>query len=151
MSTPFVIGNVEREAIRAAVKYARAHPVPIDVVMRSVNMEKENTDTYAIEDRPPGYTGRPEPAQVMLPFGYRLAVSCEQQPAGMCLHLSMSAPDPVNRVPHPAACEMVLEAAGIDSETPTRQWLEEFMVDNKRSGKAWNCIAVIAPAEGGHA
>lgn len=62
--------------------------------------------------------------QVLLPNGYRVAIGFENQPPGLCLHISMSSPKK-GKVPRPEAVGMVLEAMGVEGQ-PARAWLEEF-------------------------
>jgi hypothetical protein len=71
----------------------------------------------------------------MLPLGWRVAITVEEQPAGRLLHLSMSAP--VNgRVPNEHAMRMVIEACGFKLDDCARGWLEEFE-------PGWNALNVL--------
>lgn len=145
------IGPKEEEALNAAVERARAHPVAMDQVMRAAQAIDQATHMVTLAERKATPPVRIALQQVELPDGYRVAISVEEQPAGMCLHLSMSS-GARGKVPHPAALAMVLEAIGIKpGGFAGRTWIEEFEVDGKPGGHAANVIVVIAPAQGGHA
>ena len=66
----------------------RAHPVPWDVLQRGI---ADRSGAVRIEDRAAKHK-RPSPEFVDLPFGYVVATSFEEQPAGVCLHVSVSGP-----------------------------------------------------------
>ena len=85
-----IVGETERAALKAAMARARTHPMPWEVVKREITDHQE-TDTEPVEDRPPA-PERPPSEYVDLPFGYVVAISFEEQPAGMCLHVSVSGP-----------------------------------------------------------
>lgn len=151
MST-FYIGAEETAAIEAAVERARQRMIPWDV-LRKTAIPNQDSPTVTLADRE--HVGEEQidrqSQHVLLPFGYRLSVSCEEQPAGICLHFSLSSPKP-GRVPRPEAMVLVLEAAGIKAGLEGRSWLEEFLIDGKPGGVAVNCVVVIAPRPvGGHA
>lgn len=146
---PFYIGPNEQEALRQAVEHARAQPLTIHQVMQGAKGMDQSTDVVTLAER----KTVPEPRhaqQVELPVGYRVAISFEEQPAGMCLHLSMSSSARGN-VPHPDAVIMVLQAIGIDLNDCARSWIEEFEIDGKPGGHAVNVVVVMTPAQEGHA
>jgi hypothetical protein len=144
-----VIGTVEQAAIAAALQRARKRPIPFDVL--SASAIDQTTDVVTLEERRKhgGDFHRPKSEQVMLPVGYRLAISYEEQPAGLCLHLSLSIDKP-NKLPDPRALEMVVRACGIDLKNPPphRNWVEEFSLDGKLGGVAWNVLYVVEPGAG---
>jgi hypothetical protein len=141
-----VIGKIELEIIARAVAKARKRPIPFDVVKAGVI--DRASDVVTLEDRRKtgGDFFRPVSEQVLLPVGYRLAISYENQPAGLCLHLSLSIDKP-NRLPNPHALEMISVACGIDvaKPPPSRTWVEEFTIDGQPGGVAWNLLYVIEP------
>jgi hypothetical protein len=146
---PLFIGPDEQAALNAAVERARAKPLTIQQVMQGAKGMDQSTDVLTLADR----KGKPEPRhpqQVELPVGYRVSISIEEQPAGICLHLSMSS-SARGKVPHPDAVRMVLEAVGIGLDRARRVWLEEFLIDGKPGGYAVNVVVVLNPAQGGHA
>jgi hypothetical protein len=146
---PLFIGPDEQAALNAAVERARAKPLTIHQVMQGAKGMDQLTDVVTLAER----KGKPAPRyaqQVELPVGYRVSISVEEQPAGMCLHLSMSSSAP-GKVPHPDAVRMVLEVIGIERGLPYRTWIEEFLIDGKPGGHAVNVVVVMTPAHGGHA
>jgi hypothetical protein len=143
-----IIGVKEQAAIKAALARARKRPIPFDV--RAVMTIDQTTDVVTLEERRKsgGDFVRPKSEQVMLPIGHRLAISYEEQPAGLCLHLSMSIDKP-NRVPRPEALDMVMQACGLDRQ-PDRTWVEEFTIDGEPGGIAINILFVVEPKRRAH-
>jgi hypothetical protein len=141
-----IIGKLELEIISRAVARARKRPIPFDAIAASA-IDQE-TDVVTLEERRKigGDFTRPKSEQVMLPIGYRLAISYEQQPAGLCLHISLSVDKP-KLLPNPHAVKMVLQACGIDLDNPPtgREWVEEFTIDGEPGGVATNVIFVVEP------
>lgn len=154
---PLIIGPEEKTAIKSAIDRARSHPLSIDDVVR---LKVPDKDHVTLADRRPEHD-RVQSEHVALPFGYHVAISFEQQPAGMCLHLSISV-ERRHKLPHPAAmamifneCLSVVVGAGHDLTTvlPTdgQTWVEEFLIDGQPGGLAINAVYLLAPAAGGHA
>ena len=81
-----IVGETERAAFKAALAHARSHHVPWEVLQRGI-ADFEDGDTANVEDLP---VTRSE--FVHLPFGYVVAISFEEQPSGMFLHVSVSSP-----------------------------------------------------------
>jgi hypothetical protein len=146
-----MIGAAEAEQLKAAMERARQHPIPIGEIMKAAQATDQSTDRVTLDERkaapPPRHV-----EQVLLPLGYRVALSFEEQPAGMCLHLSMSTTRP-GMVPRPEAMGMVLEAIGVSvhQRYQGRVWIEEYEEDGKPGGLAVNIVVVIQPAAIGHA
>jgi hypothetical protein len=146
---PLFIGPDKQAELNAAVERARAKPLSIHQVMQGAKGIDQSAGVLSLADR----KGKPEPRhaqQVELPVGYRVSISVEEQPAGMCLHLSMSS-SARGKVPHPDAVRMVLDVIGIERSLPYRTWIEEFLVDGKPGGHAVNVLMVMNPTRGGHA
>jgi hypothetical protein len=144
--TVLIIGEVEKAAIKAAMKRARSRPIQIEAVAANA-IPDQASDVVTLEDRlkaPRGDFTRPISEQVNLPVEHRLAISYEEQPVGLCLHISMSIDKP-NRVPHPAAMATVAQACGIDIEAlpPGRTWVEEFTIDGQPGGRAVNMLFLV--------
>jgi hypothetical protein len=80
----------------------------------------------ALADRKPGFE-RPESQHVIFPGGYRAALSFEQQPPGLCSHLSISVfgRSTPGMAPSPAAVAMICEAFGVPFPAD-KTWVEEF-------------------------
>jgi hypothetical protein len=148
-----VIGKDELDRINAAVARARARPIPWDV-LKAAMPGNQNTRTLTLADRAPVESARPQSEMVDLPIGFRLAVSFEHQPVGLCMHLSMSVNRP-GKLPNPAAvamvCEACLKATPHSRDHIGREWIEEFLVDGEPGGLAINVLYLIAPAQAGHA
>ena len=85
-----IINKTARSELRAAMARAREHPVPWEVLKRRIT-EQDGPNTRPVKD--PAH-GHPSAEFVDLPFGYVVAISFEEQPAGMCLHVSVSGPWP---------------------------------------------------------
>ena len=86
------VGETERSELKTAMARARAHPVPWEVLKHGIT-EQAGPHTRHGEDQPFAHE-RPLAEFVDLPFGYVVAISFEEQPAGMCLHVSVSGPWP---------------------------------------------------------
>lgn len=146
---PLLIGEAEQQALVAAVERARKHPRSINEVMHTAGQIDQTTDVVTLADRKAALPKR-APEVVALPVGYVAAISFEEQPAGMCMHVSMSTMK-AGMIPRPEAMAMVLETIGVRADVPRRVWIEEFEIDGKSGGYAINVVAVMEPAQGGHA
>lgn len=144
------IGPDEHRALLEAVERARAKPLMIDLFMEGVGEIDQSTNVLTLAERKAAPPTRQALQQVELPVGYRVAISFEQQPAGLCLHLSMSS-SALGKVPHPEAVAMVLDAIGIKRGSVARTWIEEFEIDGNPGGLAANVVVLMVPAQEGHA
>src|SRR4051812_35973987 len=83
-----MVGVTERERIAEVIAYAKANPVPLELVKQGI---ADRTDVLELKDRKLGFA-RPPSAHMEFPGGYRAAFSIEQQPepVGRCSHLSIS-------------------------------------------------------------
>jgi hypothetical protein len=140
-----IVGETERAALKAAMARARTHPTPWEVVKREITDHQE-TDTEPVEDRPPA-PERPPSEYVDLPFGYVVAISFEEQPAGMCLHVSVSGPWP-KVAPNMVVCAMIFNALNVPIEAD-HVWTEEFLIDGKLGGRVFNVVWLVEPVVGG--
>ena len=143
-----LIGDREKADIAAAIQRARRHPVPLDFVRAAAVPDKP---VVTLADRKPGFTRPTKPEEVLLPIGYRAAVSVEEQPAGMCLHLSISVEraDP-KWIPSIEAVKMIAREFGIDFAIARRQgliWDEEY----EPGRHAINLMKVLEPRQEGRA
>ena len=79
-----------------------------------------------------------------MPFGYRLAISFEHQPAGLCIHISVSSPDAANNLPNEHTMAMLAGACGIKWPPGpyARLWIEDFIA-GPMVGKAVNLVELI--------
>ena len=107
---------------------ARTHPVPWEVLQRGI---VDRSGAVRIDDRPALHK-RPSSEFVDLPFGYVVAISFEEQPAGVCLHVSVSGPWP-KVAPNMVVCAMIFNALDVPPEAD-HVWTEEFLIDGKPAG-----------------
>ena len=135
------VGESERSELKAAMVRARAHPVPWEVLKCRI-AEQDGTNTEHVEANPLA----PEPAEfVALPFGYVVAISFEEQPAGMCLHVSVSGPWP-RVAPNMVVCAMIFNALDVPDEAED-VWTEELLIDGKPGGRVFNATWLVEPAQ----
>jgi hypothetical protein len=119
-----MLNNEVLARIGAAVAHARAHPVPLSVLRTGA--VPHTKPVISLADRKPGYE-RPLSEHVLIPIGYRAAVSVEEQPTGMYMHLSISV-DRAGKMPSPQAVIAIAAAFGI-KWPPVKDgaaWVEEF-------------------------
>ena len=125
---PLVIGPETLREIETAIARARMNPIPWQTLKATA------VDTpgpmLALKDRKPG--ARPASIFVEIPFGFRVAISFEEQPVGLCRHISISVEtSPQGKLPHMEAVKAIAEAFGIDiakdyNSATTSTWVEEF-------------------------
>ena len=139
-----IIGATEREKIAEIVAYAKAHPLTFDVLRKSI---AGDTTILKLEDRQPGHE-RPPSQHMIFPGGYRAAFSIEQQPPGLCTHLSISVMGRAKKgmMPNPAAVGMIAEEFGVPYPAD-KMWIEEF----DPGEFAINLVSLYAPAQEGRA
>jgi len=142
--TVFIIPAEGIAALREAVTKALAHPTPWEALKAAV--VANDTDMVTLADR----GGLPKIEKwienVKLPLGWRVAISCEEQPAALLLHVSMSSPKK-GKVPSLEAMMMLVDAIGFDWDDVTKAWIEEFDPGHM----AVNVLIVLEERTGGHA
>ena len=151
MGSVFIIGPPEQAAIADALARARERYIPLDTMLRIGEQTRQDGAVLRIEDRTPEAATYAETARatnVVLPMGYRLAITAEEQPDGMCAHLSLSHDTVPGSVPRPQALQMCAEACGLEGP-PVHAWLEEYLIDGQPGGIAINGIWLLTPV--GHA
>jgi hypothetical protein len=138
-----MIGATERERIAEMIAYAKAHPVTFDIK----DAHPTDSGVLKLEDRKPGYE-RPPSQHMVFPGGYRVAFSIEQQPAGLCTHLSVSVEGRSKKgmMPSLQAVAMIAEEFGVPFP-PDKGWHEEY----ERGEFAINLLSLYAPALEGRA
>lgn len=112
-----------RAQISSAIERARQKPIGPQTVKDNAFAGDPRVATLA--DRKPGFARTEASENVLIPMGYRAAVSVEHQPVGLCLHLSVSVDTP-GKLPSVPAVQLIAEAFGIDSGNTMSSWLEEF-------------------------
>ncbi len=137
------VGDSERSELKAAMARARAHPVPWEVLKRWIS-EQDGTNNGHVGDEPLALD--PPPAELVdLPFGYVVAISFEEQPAGICLHISVSGPWP-RVAPNMAVCAMIFNALDLPDEAED-VWIEELLIEGKPDGRVFNATWLVEPAQ----
>jgi hypothetical protein len=128
MTGVLVLGPAERARIDEAVATARANPTPWE----AGEMIADGSDTNSLDlDERKGNVAEIRaryPAQHVMLGTYRIAISFEQQPAGLFRHLSIST-EQKGRVPGLEVVIMVVEAFGFSGwplQRPSRTWMEEY-------------------------
>jgi hypothetical protein len=131
MTRMLLLDDATRRKIGAAVTAARARPVPWETFRNMVEAVPQDLAAIALKDRPPGFEPASRAQQVLIPVGYRAAISFEDQPPGLCRHLSISVegakPGMTANVP---AVLAIAEAFGFRVEEGLagidRVWIEEY-------------------------
>jgi hypothetical protein len=122
--TAFLLRPEDTEQLKAAAERAALNPIPWEILQKGITPHQE-TDRLTLAER----AGTPDVARirevVVLPLGWKVSITCEEQPAGTLLHLSMSAPR-AGKIPNEHAMKLVIEACGFTLDDCARGWLEEF-------------------------
>lgn len=139
-----IITAKERERAAEIIAEAKARPVTFDTIRQGV---VEDTPLLRLKDRKPGIE-RPQSAHMMFPGGYRAAFSIEEQPAGLCTHLSISVEGRPRKgmMPSVEVVKVICEVFGVPFP-PDKGWSEEF----EPGEYAVNLLSLYAPAKEGHA
>lgn len=145
-----LMGDKEKADITRAIERARRKPITLAWLRQWGFAASEHKGPLKLADRKPGFPERPRSQQVLIPIGYRAAVSFEEQPAGMAMHLSISVerPDPKWN-PSVAAVQTIAEAFGIapDRMHDGEVWMEEY----EPGRHAVNIVVIVTPTAEGHA
>lgn len=127
--TALLIGHEEDVKIAELVAFATANPLdPARVIaLADENLDgvRDLMDMYSIE----------------LPVGYHLTYSRENQPCGLCHHLSVSV-ERENQMPHPEAVEMILQAFGME---PVMQSISIWLEPVDDTTQAINLLQLVEP------
>jgi hypothetical protein len=139
-----MIGATEREKIAKIVERAKRRPVLLEQVRQGI---ADDTSVLHLKDRKPGFV-RPPSDHVSFPGGYRAAYSVEEQPPGLCSHLSISVEGRSKKgmMPSPEAAAAIAQEFGVPFP-PDKSWIEEF----EPGEYAINLVSLITPREEGHA
>jgi len=98
---PLILDDAVLQQIARVKEFARAHPIGIHELFRKVGANQP------VGDDP--HLG------LLIPVGYRVVYSYEQQPAGWTHHLSVSV-DEEGKWPHEQAVIAILNAFGIEAD-----------------------------------
>jgi hypothetical protein len=133
MSGMLVIGRKEQQAIEEALTAARERPTPWSVMQEiAIDDREQPINTLTLDQRKNpdriAEITRAYPTQRVQLGTYEVAISFEEQPAGIFKHLSISSRNP-DKVPNEHAVAMVVKAFGFSDWPPTRPyrvWVEEY-------------------------
>lgn len=120
-----IIGEAEKEQIAKLVAHAKANPVTLEW-LRQFGTNSNDANHMKFEDRKPG-AERPPNEHIIFPGNYRATYSIEEQPFGMCAHLSISVfgRDKPGMMPSPPAVAMIAEEFGVPCPAE-HMWTEEY-------------------------
>jgi hypothetical protein len=140
-----LIGETEIKRISEIVADAKAHPVTLETVRAGAVSDRA---VVMLEDRKPELV-RPASQHMIFPGGYRAAFSIEEQPLGLCTHLSVSVMNRSKKgaMPSPEAVKMIADAFGVPFPDAAHVWMEEF----DPGEYAINIVSLYAPKPEGHA
>lgn len=114
-----IIRPHEEKLIQALKEKAAAHPMLLDQVKRLAAQREQTGDPIRPENDE--YT-------VVLPIDYQVTYTHEEQPVGMCAHISISIDASSSRGPHPAAVNEILRLFGfvcrVDKPGAGHMWLD---------------------------
>ena len=117
-------------AIDAAVNAARARPIPWETFKQAMGHIDQDTDTIPLKDRPPDFKPSFHSQHVIIPMGFRAAISFEDQPAGLVRHLSISVESETDGMPNMPSVLAIAAAFGFSMgkglESFDRAWTEEY-------------------------
>lgn len=143
------IGERERRLIAKAKERAARQPIPLRAI-KDAGFVEQGKRQQMLADRPPGFdrSDLPPTYSVMIPFGFRAAYSIEEQPSGLCAHLSIGLEDRKGKsmMPSVEAVRMIAKEFGI-TFPGDMIWTEEY----EPGEFAVNIVAVIEPRKTGNA
>lgn len=129
------IGSDERGKIAAAMAHARASIKPLAKVASAAVNTADNVMTYEQRQKAVAKAKLLGPLSrqqgVVIPDGYWCFITFEQQPPGLCKHLSVSLMDddkhPIPKaLPDPLALGYIAQAFEISEAAVVAKWVEEF-------------------------
>lgn len=121
---PLIITDDDKRAIAEAIRMAAERPMTLAQVSAEPRFAEQKT-SYTLADRTGPVAAGRNTQNVQLWKGYRVALTFEEQPLGMCKHLSISVDEP-GSMPNPHAVAMICDAYGVRFPPVGRMWLEEF-------------------------
>lgn len=120
-----VLGPELLRQIAAAIAEARKHTTPIQTTMKAAEGVPQGKSILTLEDRSPDHKPKVT-QQVLIPVGYRASISFEEQPAGLCRHLSISIENrPPGVMPSVIAVKMICAQFGVNFDNGLI-WEEEY-------------------------
>jgi hypothetical protein len=118
------IDDAKQHEIDAAIARAITKPIPLETIKALAIPDKPRV---MLADRRPGSERTIASENVEIALGYRAAISFEEQPVGLCRHLSISVDAP-GLLPSPESVVMIAEAFGFRGPilNASMFWVEEF-------------------------
>jgi hypothetical protein len=145
--TVFFINAESQNRLRDAAAHARRRPIRWEKLKAGALPEGRDKFDISLGDREHLPDVEREVYEVILPLGWRVCIGCEEQPAGIALHVSMSSPAD-GKVPSPEAMFMLCDALGHKQEDIARLWMEEY----EPNRRAINMLIVLEERQvAGHA
>lgn len=112
-----VIGPTQKAAIAALIAKAAEHVTPLDAVKRAAQFRSQTGV---------GENAMNEALTIEIPNGYTVTYTHEEQPGGVCRHMSVSVSDAPRRGPNPHAVAMLMEEFGFKNPFGgAHMWLDE--------------------------
>lgn len=141
-----VIGEQQRRQIAAAKQKAAKRPIKMET-LRDMQFTEDRSVQH-LSDRPANFN-RPPTHSVDIPFGFRAAYSIEEQPVGICAHLSIGTEGRRQKgaMPSEQVVKMIAEAFGISYPPNMRMWVEEY----EPGEFAINLLHLLEAPKEGHA
>jgi len=134
----FVLTPDDVKNIQNAKQLALANIIPLEVVRKLA--ESVSSANGVISGNRPDNLYNPQ--EVVLTFNWRLNLSCEEQPNGLCLHISLSSPTPDKTLPRVETIRLIQEV--LECGEPLHVWVENFKDANEDTkgfaGKAVNML-----------
>ena len=124
MVRALLIDDKVRAAIEQAIEKAAANPMSLELAEELAMNVPQGKLILNLDDRKNDIK-RPESIHVDIPVGFRASITFENQPAGLCRHLSVSV-DTLGSLPNMIAFDMIAEAFGFQAGAPRQMWVEEF-------------------------
>jgi hypothetical protein len=149
--TVLLINQQAKDDIARAVEQARAKVIPWDALRATAIDDRDKpTNTLMLSERKEGTDRRPASIAVHFVGGVTAAISFEEQPAGICRHLSVATGKPGPKaLLNPVMMAELVHLFGFRDFPPRagRVWLEEF----KPNFFAVNIVELDSEREAGHA
>ncbi len=124
---PLIIDEELKSKISALVAYAEKNPFSMDNVL----------DVYNNEMAP---AGDMDQYTLILPFGYKIVYSIENQPVGNVRHLSMSI-DADGKLPSTVVVKIIMKMIGFENEIEDCQVKLEDYAPNQQAVNVWEVIS----------
>jgi hypothetical protein len=121
-----IIGQPERNAIANALSNARDQTVSMETITNWAASIPQDRSKVRLRDRDPKFK-RPPAQEVLIEDGFRVCVSFENQPMGLCRHLSVSIDTKVHEgLPSREAVSVLMHEFGVKPDRVVAGWTEEY-------------------------